>query len=148
MKGAKPKLVENVIPMKGDIRKPVPEAPAFLTEGARRVWDELAAVLVGKDRLQPEFQYLFAGYCEAVANFIDATACLALEGFYFETLTRNGKQQKVTAAFRVQAESLAMMTRLSALFGLSPIDEARMKNGGGQGDLFDDIVRQLKNGPG
>jgi hypothetical protein len=48
----------------------------------------------------------------------------------------------------VQQESLSAMTRLSALFGLSPVDDARLKSGGGQGDLFDRLMEQLKNGSG
>ncbi len=149
MKGRKPNLPPNVIPMKGDgqFSKPVPEAPEFMRDEARKVWEELAGELVSKDRLQPLYLYQFASYCESVASFIEATACLALEGYYFETQTRNGKQQKKRAMWGVQQEAMAAMSRLSALFGLSPVDEARLK-GGAQGDLFDDIMRQLQNGTG
>lgn len=149
MKGRKPNLPPNVIPMKGDARigKPVPDAPEFMREEARRVWDELAGELVAKDRLQPLYLYSFASYCESVASFIEATACLAMDGYYFETMTRNGRQQKKVAMWGIQQEAIATMTRLSALFGLSPVDEARLK-GGGQGDLFDDIMQQLKHGTG
>ncbi len=149
MKGRKPSLPPNVIPMKGDaqIRKPVPEAPEFMTTEARRVWDELAGDLVAQDRLKPSYIYQFASYCESVANFIAATAVLALEGYYFETQTRNGRQQKKIAMWGVQQEAIASMARLSALFGLSPVDEARLK-GGNQGDLFDDVLRQLRDGTG
>lgn len=149
MKGRKPALPPNVIPMKGDtqIRRPAPEAPEFMRDEARKVWDELAGELVAKDRLQPLFVYSFATYCESVASFIDATACLAMEGYYFETKTRNGLQQKKRAMWGVQQEAITAMTRLSALFGLSPVDESRLK-GGGQGDLFEDVMRQLRDGTG
>ena len=149
MKGRKPNLPPNVIPMKGDgpITKPVPEAPEFMRDEARKVWDELAGELVAKDRLQPLYVYSFATYCESVASFIEATACLAMEGYYFETQTRNGRQQKKRAMWGVQQEAISAMTRLSALFGLSPVDEARLK-GGGQGDLFEDVMRQLRDGTG
>lgn len=149
MKGRKPNLPPNVIPMKGDqkIMKPVPDAPEFMRDEARKVWDELAGELVSKDRLQPLYLYSFASYCESVASFIEATACLAVAGYYFETKTRNGLQQKKRAMWGVQQEAIAAMTRLSALFGLSPVDEARLK-GGGQGDLFEDVMRQLRDGTG
>ena len=148
MKGRKPDL-HNVIPMKGDmIAAPVPDAPEWMTEKAREVWGELAGILVTKDRLRPEYAYQFASYCESVANFYNATAVLAVEGYYFETETRNGRQQKKRAMWSVQQESLSAMTRLSALFGLSPVDDARLKSGGGQGDLFDRLMEQLKNGSG
>jgi len=38
------------------------------------------------------------------------------------------------------------MRRDSALFGLSPVDDARLKGGGSQGDLFAEVMNQLKNG--
>ncbi|MDR7125511.1 P27 family phage terminase small subunit [Pseudotabrizicola sp. 4114] len=147
MKGAKPDL-RNVIPMKGDVApRPVPDAPEFMSDTARKVWDELAGVLVGKGRLEPSYVYQFAAYCESVANFIETTACLAIEGKYYETKTRNGLQQKKTASWGQQQEAMSAMARGAALFGLSPVDEARLKVTG-QGDLFDDLMKQLKNGPG
>lgn len=145
MKGRKPEL-RNVLPFKGETARPVPESPEWMTEKAREVWDELAGHLVAKNRLEPQYQYQFAAYCESVANFYNATACLATEGYYFETQTRNGRQQKKVAMWSVQQEAISTMTRLSALFGLSPVDEARLKSGG-QGDLFNDLIAQLKNGP-
>jgi phage terminase small subunit len=95
--------------------------------------------------MEPQYTYQFAAYCEAVAAFIETTGCIAVEGRYFETKTRNGKQQKKTASWGQQQEAIATMGRLSALFGLSPVDEARLKVTG-QGDLFDDLLKQLKNG--
>lgn len=141
MKGAKP-TVTNVIPMKGDIQKPVPDAPEFMTANGRKVWDQLAAGMIAKDRLEPEHEHLFAAYCESVSNFIDATHCLAMEGMYYETQTRNGKQQKKTAPWGLQQEAMAQMQRLGALFGMSPVDERRL-GGGGQGDLFGDVLAVL-----
>lgn len=147
MRGRKPGI-DNVVPLKGDnLNRMVPEAPEFMTDRARAVWGELAGLLVSKDRLRPEYVYQFAAYCESVANFYNATAVLALEGYYFETETRNGRQQKKVAMWSVQQESLAAMTRLSALFGLSPVDDARLKSGG-QGDLFETLMNQLKHGTG
>lgn len=141
MQGKKPNL-KNVIPMKGDMTRHVPEAPEFLDDEARRVWDELAPELVRKDRLEPLYSYQFASYCTCVSNFISATACLALEGLYYETRTRNGVQQKKRAAWGIQQEALAGMRRDSALFGLSPVDAARL-SGEGQGDLFDEVMKQI-----
>lgn len=148
MKGRKPNL-ENVIPFKGDdLNRTVPAAPEFMTDQARQVWDELAGLLVAKDRLRPEYVWQFATYCESVANFYNATASLAVDGYFFETETRNGRQQKKVAMWGVQQEAIAAMARLSALFGLSPVDDARLKSGGSQGDLFSQLMDQLKNGSG
>lgn len=145
VKGRKANL-GNVIPMRGDMEsRTVPDAPEFMSDEARRVWDELAGVLVSKGRLEPEYTYQFAAYCEAVAAFIETTACIAMEGRYFETKTRNGRQQKKTASWGQQQEAIATMGRLSALFGLSPVDAARLKVTG-QGDLFKVMMDQLRNG--
>lgn len=141
MRGKKPNL-NNVVPMKGDIQKHVPEPPEYMSDEARKVWDELAPELVKKDRLEPLYAYQFASYCECVSNFISATACLALEGLYYETKTRNGVQQKKRAAWGIQQEAMAGMRRDSALFGLSPVDATRLTSGG-QGDLFDEVMKQL-----
>ena len=145
MKGRKPDPVGNVIPMKGDAQRRVPDAPDFMSDEARRVWDELAPELVAKDRLQPAYTYQFAAYCESVSNFLQATAVIAVDGFWFSTKTRNGRQQKRTAAWGAQQEAMNAMRRDAALFGLSPVDEARLKSGG-QGDLFEEMMKQLKNG--
>ena len=142
MKGAKPNLTGNVIPMKGDIRKPVPDAPADMCGRAAEVWAELAPLLMAKDRLDPLFLYQFRSYCQNVTNFIDATIALEVEGLYYEVETRNGRQQKQTAAFKAQQEAMNQMRRDSALFGLSPVDAMRIASGG-QGDLFQDLMDKL-----
>ncbi|WP_322889318.1 MULTISPECIES: P27 family phage terminase small subunit [unclassified Yoonia] len=144
MKGRKPQP-SNVIPMKGAAPRHAPEAPEFLSEQGRKVWEELAPVMVMKDRLEPHHVYQFAAYCESVSNFIAATHALACEGMYYDTITRNGKQQKITAASRLQEGAMATMRQNGALFGLSPVDDARLKSGA-QGDLFADVLDQLKNG--
>lgn len=147
MKGAKPNPVgKNVIPMKGAAPVRVPDAPDYMTERARRIWEELAGHLASLGRLDPAYVHQFASYCESVSNFIDATHSLACEGLYYTVKTRNGMQQKKTAAFGLQQEAMNQMRRDAALFGLSPVDAARLKITG-QGDLFDDIVKQLRNGP-
>lgn len=142
MKGRKPELT-NVVPMKGDIQRPVPDAPDFLGELARQIWDELAPQLVAKERLEPLYQYQFGAYCENVASFIAATNDIAMHGYYYEVKTRNGNQEKKRAAWGQQQEAMNQMRRDAALFGLSPVDEARLKTGG-QGDLFDQLMSELK----
>lgn len=145
MKGRKPGL-ENVIPMKGDMPKRVPDVPEDMSGKAADVWRELAPHLVAKDRLDPTYHYQFRSYCQNVATFIEATASVECEGLYYEVKTRNGLQQKATAALKIQMAAMDQMRRDSALFGLSPVDDARLKGGGSQGDLFNDLMNQLKNG--
>ena len=141
MKGAKPKL-NNVLPMKGDIRKVVPEAPDFMSTERREVWERLASIQVSKERLDPHHVDMFAAYCEAVADFIRFTGDLAMMGSYYQVKTRNGDQEKKRAAWTQRQDAMATMRQLSSVFGMSPIDEARFSSSG-QGDLFNQIMNQL-----
>lgn len=142
MKGAKPKAA-NVVPLKEGIQTPAPEALPWMCDLAREVWDSLAPELMRRKRLEPHFEYQFAAYCESVAAFIASTNELAGSSIWYEVQTRNGKQQKKVAAWGVQQEAANAMRRDAALFGLSPVDEARLA-GGAQGDLFDDLIAELK----
>ncbi|MCG7623197.1 phage terminase small subunit P27 family [Epibacterium sp. Ofav1-8] len=142
MKGRKPNL-ENVIPMKGDMPKEVPAAPDWMDEIARDVWDELVPELVKKERMELLFKYQFSSYCVAVANFITSTNTVAMEGQFYDTgKGRNGNQKRHHPALKLQEASAATMRRDAALFGLSPVDEARL-GAGSQGDLFDEVMKQL-----
>lgn len=156
MKGRKPGISGPKVPLKvvgSDVDAPleitrnkaeirIPEAPGFMSDEARRVWDELAPHVVAKGHWAAQYAYQFAGYCESVANFIAATGDLATMGSYFQTKTRNGVQEKKRAAWGQQQEALQQMQRLSAAFGLSPVDSTRLE-GNGQGDLFEDILAQI-----
>lgn len=141
MKGPKPSL-HNVIPMKGDMAAPVPTAPDWMTSEAREAWDRLAPSLVAKSRLEPAFEDSFAAYCECVADVIRLTGDLAIMGSYYEVKTRNGMQQKHRAAWTQRGQAISLMNQLSARFGLTPVDDARLKSGG-QGDLFADLLEQI-----
>ncbi|WYK06403.1 P27 family phage terminase small subunit [Cereibacter sphaeroides f. sp. denitrificans] len=141
MRGQKPK-VSNVIPMKGDLSAPVPEAPGWMSAEGREVWDRLAPVLVAKKRLEPAFEDPFAVYCEAVADVIRFTGDIAAFGSWYEVETRNGRQQKKRAVWGQRQDAIAVMNQLAARFGLTPVDEARVRVTG-QGDLFDEILKTL-----
>jgi P27 family predicted phage terminase small subunit len=129
--------------MKGDIQKEVPPAPDFLCETGREVWNELAPELAKSGRVELLYKYQFGSYCASVANFISATNELALEGLFYETgKGRNGNQKRRHPAIGLQETAMGNMRRESALFGLSPVDAARLETGG-QGDLFEEVLKQL-----
>ena len=144
MKGRKP-VLDNVVPMRGDAPKPVPDAPDLMSDGGKKVWQRLAPSLVLKDRLLPNHEDMFLAYCEAVSDFIELTSNIAMEGRTYSVKTRNGTQQKKTADWQARQDALANMRTIGALFGMSPVDEARLQHGG-QGDLFDDILKKLHGG--
>lgn len=144
MKGAKPNL-KNVVPMRGDAPKPVPDPPDLMSESAKQVWQRLAPEMVHNDRLQPHFEDMFAAFCEATADVIELTSNIATLGRTYSVKTRNGMQQKKTADWQARQDALANMRQLGALFGMSPVDDARL-SGGGQGDLFDSILAKINGG--
>jgi len=141
MKGAKPQI-SNVVPMKGDMPKPVPEPHELMSETAKRVWQELAPEMVRLNRLEPRHEHMFAAYCETVADVVELTSNIAINGRTYEVKTRNGLQQKKTADWQARQDALATMTRIGALFGMSPVDDNRLAMGG-QGDLFDQLLSKV-----
>ena len=144
MRGAKPNL-ENVIPMKGSATRRAPDAPGHLDEHAREVWERLAPVLVNKGRLEPEYEDAFGAYCVMAGHVVAMAHEVAMMGSWYEAKTRNGMQQKHRAAWVQLTQAVQGMNQLAARFGLTPVDEARLKSGG-QGDLFDELMRTL-DGP-
>ena len=144
MKGAKPKL-SVVIPMKGEELEaadlaPIP--PYELSDRGLAAWDRLAPLMVKKQRLEPHFYDMFAVYCEAAADVMDLSIEIATEGRTYEVQTRNGLQQKKTAAWQSRQDALATMKQFGALFGLNPVDEARLGSAE-QGDLFAEMARVI-----
>lgn len=144
MRGAKPSL-ENVIPMKGGAQRRAPIAPEHLDDHAREVWDRLAPVLVNKGRLEPEYEDTFAAYCIMAGHVVAMSHEIAMMGSWYEVKTRNGMQQKHRASWVQLTQAVAGMNQMAARFGLTPVDEARLK-GGAQGDLFDELLKTL-DGP-
>ena len=145
MKGQKPKL-DNVIPMRGDTGRPVPPAPDLLSEGGKKVWDRLAPEMIRQGRLEPHFEDLFGAVCEAANDVIELSSIIAMEGRTYSVKTRNGMQQKKTAAWQARLDALASLRQLGAMFGMSPVDVKRLSNTD-QGDLFDKLAEQLNGTP-
>lgn len=141
MRGAKPTL-DNVIPMKGDAMRLAPEPPDHLQDEDKEVWRRLAQPLMAKGRLEPEYEDAFASYCLMAGHTVRMSHDLAMMGSYYDVQTRNGMQQKHRAAWTQLSQAIQMMNQLASRFGLTPVDEARLKSGG-QGDLFDDILKKL-----
>lgn len=141
MRGAKPTL-GNVIPMKGDYTQPVPDPPLHLATEDREVWERLAPVLVAKGRLEKEYEDSFAAFCVVAGQVVRSASDIAIMGTYYEVKTRNGMQQKHRVAWVQLQQAIAVMNQLSARFGLTPVDDARLK-GGAQGDLFKDLMGAL-----
>ena len=59
--------------------------------------------------------------------------------------TRNGLQEKKRAAWGQRQDALATMQRIGALYGMSPVDEARLGNGG-QGSFLEELEKAMRGG--
>ncbi len=141
MKGTKPNL-ENVIPMRGDAPRPVPDPPDLLSDGGKKVWERLAPEMIRQNRLEPHYEDLFAALCEAANDVIELSSNIAMEGRTYSVKTRNGMQQKKTASWQARLDALASLKQLGSLFGLSPVDDKRLSSAD-QGSLFDQIAAQI-----
>lgn len=134
--------MENVVPMRGDHPKPVPDAPDLMSEGGKKVWSRLAPELVMRDRLLPHYEDFFFTYCEAVNDMIELTSVIVCEGRTYSVKTRNGMQQKKTAAWQARLDVYPVLRQFGAVFGMSPVDDTRLANTS-QGDLFDSIMKKI-----
>ena len=145
MKGAKPKA-HNVIPMKGGTTTPIPEPLAFLSDEGKEVWTRLAPEMVKLGRLESHYLDLFGAYCEAAADLMRFTIQLVDGRYNYTSETRNGQQEKKAAAWGQRQEAISNLRQIGALFGMSPVDEQRLSDGG-QGNLLDELTRAVRGGP-
>lgn len=171
MKGRKPGDgdLAKIIPMPGMTGGPVaqetPPAPEDLGAIAREVWEFLAPHLAAKGRLSPIYRYQFRAYCEAVQEWrlaLDSFSAEAREGLieaddgerldpdapprHYVTEGRNGSQHKAHPALQTARSFMAVANQLATVFGLNPLDDARLKDPN-QGGLFDQL-RDMINGDG
>jgi hypothetical protein len=69
-----------------------------------------------------------------VSNFITSTNAVAMEGLFYDTGEGpNGNQKRKHPALTLQETATTAMTAMrrdAALFGLSPVDAARLGYGG------------------
>ncbi|MBL4808212.1 MAG: P27 family phage terminase small subunit [Rhodobacteraceae bacterium] len=145
MKGRKPNNVTK-LPFKGDMEGvAVPDPAPDMSEDAAKVWREIAPILIRQSRLLPQYRPMFRVWCEAFSDYLKFTYAVHTDGDYYTVKTRNGDQMKKHAAASLRQDAIANMSRVGALFGLSPVDDQRFE-GGGQGDLLDQLKKAL-DGP-
>ncbi len=66
-----------------------------------------------------------------MSNFITSTNAVAMEGLFYDTGEGpNGNQKRKHPALTLQETAMTAMRRDAALFGLSPVDAARLGYGG------------------
>lgn len=143
MKGRKPNA-PNIVPLHGGAaRSEIPDPPVDMSEDGAAVWRDLAPSLAAKGRLNVIYLPMFRIWCEAYSDFLKFSYDLHTHGDYFvNDKGRNGVQEKQRAPWKLRNDAITTMTRIGALFGLTPLDEQRLGSDG-QKDLLALIREQL-----
>ena len=121
---SKTRLGEEPKPPKGDVLK-----PDGLSEGASKVWDELAPVCLHMGTLTLADVRPFVTLCELQATLTEASSQKNAKGFGMFTLSEdyNGAAVvKVHAAIKLERETATALRPFYALFGLEPVSRARL----------------------
>jgi phage terminase small subunit len=106
---SKKKLNENEVrPPSGEIEK-----PAWLSEGASRVWDRTAPICLHMGTLTVADVNVFGAMCEGQATLERAAAMKA-------------DPETLAAATKLEKDFLPLVRPYYALFGLEPVSRARI----------------------
>lgn len=107
-----------------------PEAPAWLTREAAAEWARVVPGLARLGLLKPEDRAALAAYCEAWAQFVEATGLIQAEG-----LTIEAKQGMLPhPAVGIQRAAGREVRAWAAHFGLTPSTEQALAKGGDDGE--------------
>lgn len=111
-------------------RREVPEPPVWLDGEALAEWHRVVPELARLELLKPEDTAALVVYCEAWAEFVDATAVIAREGMFIEA--KQGMLRHPAVAIR--GEAAKRLVQVGQMFGLTPVAEQKLHRGGGDGD--------------
>lgn len=97
--------------------------PEGISDGARKVWDELAEDLEDKGCLTPWDVYLFEAFCEAVSTYRENRDLLRKHGY-----TERGAAGGVIKSpyHQIMRDCLESMAKIGSRFGFTPGDRANM----------------------
>lgn len=116
-------------PGKRQLREPLkappskPRCPSWLQDYAKTVWRRLVDILDGYGVLTTADREMMAAYCEAVADYRNATETMAKTGL----LVQGQKGNAVTnPLWRIKRDAARQIAEGSARFGLTPADRVRL----------------------
>lgn len=119
-----------------------PRCPSWLQPYAKTVWRRLVDILDDLGVLTTADRETMAVFCEAVADYRDATEKLAKTGL----LVQGQKGNAVTnPLWRIKRDAGKAIAEMSARFGLTPADRVRLMgepDGGGRtrGDDLEELL--------
>ncbi len=139
-KPAKLKLLEGSGPGKdsggrevnlGPAFRRVPPEPPFWLEGdALSMWNIVVPELTRLDLLKAEDVAVLTTYCEAWADFVQATADIKAQGYYIEA--RQGRLKN--PAVGIKHAAMKELRSIASHYGLTPSTEQALARGGDDDD--------------
>ena len=115
MKGRKPESI-----VAGDI-KVAPMPPAWLSNHAKREWNNVASILVDRGHLTDADLGTLAAYADAVGQLIESTRLINRQGMVIET----DKGPRKHPAISIQINARNQVRQLAAELGLTPVSRSR-----------------------
>ncbi len=104
-------------------RMGAPSMPRWLSKDARREWRYIVRELQAMGLLAKPDRALLAAYCECVAEYVACMKDVQEHGLYYET---EKGYQGPRPALSHSVKMVEKLMQLSARFGLSPSDRAKL----------------------
>lgn len=101
-----------------------PDAPEWLDDVARELWDRVAPNLDRLDLLKPDDREIFAAYCESWSRFTAAVASYKSEGLIAVNPTTG--RMAPHPAVAIAERAAAQLHRFAQDFGLTPAAELNL----------------------
>ena len=104
------------------------EAPPDMTEGGRKIWDELAKDLIDKGCLTPWDVYTFEAFCEAVAQYRECRTLLYAGNSEYGPFVERGAAGGVIKSpyHQMMRDCIETMAKIGSRFGFTPGDRANL----------------------
>lgn len=102
----------------------VPTRPGWLLPEAKREWSRIVPELARLGLLAKIDRALIAAYCQCWARYVEAQKDIDENGYYFTT---DKGYEGPRPAVQMATKMLEKMSALSAKFGFSPSDRARIR---------------------
>lgn len=108
-------------------------APAWLSPDARKLFDKTAKMLISWRVLTKLDISLLAAYAAAYENFMKAYEVLRNgAGFFYEVETKSGTTFTMHPAAKMFKDSLDVINKVGAQFGLSPVSRRAIESASAQ----------------
>jgi len=123
-------------PRDQDKAVPIVQCPAELSADARKVWDEVAPLLIAEGRLTELSRIPFAIFCSAVADWFAANAALQTYGAVIKSPSGYPVQSPYVS---VASKHLDTILKLATEFGLTPASLRRIADTSSSISWTDDL---------